>query len=56
MTKPADVVLQLRQPLHPAHGAWQVYGNVQLALATLIEQNETIISELQILTGPPEKK
>lgn len=55
MTKPADVVILLRQPLQPSHGAWQVYGNVQLALATLIEQNETIISELQILTGPPEK-
>lgn len=43
---------QLRQPVQPAHGAWQIYANVQQALATLIEQNEKIIE----LLGPaPEK-
>lgn len=47
------VILQLRAPLHPAHGVWQVYANVQNALATLIEQNEKIIE----LLGPtPEVK
>lgn len=38
----------LRQPPQPAHGAWQIYANVQNALATLIEQNERIIE----LLGP----
>lgn len=45
-------VHQLRQPVQPAHGAWQIYANVQQALATLIEQNEKIIE----LLGPTEKK
>ncbi len=39
-------VHQLRLPPEPAHGAWQIYGNVQLALAALIEQNEKIIELL----------
>lgn len=43
---------QLRQPPQPAHGAWQIYANVQQALATLIEQNEKIIE----LLGPAEPK
>lgn len=48
-----DLIAQLRQPLQPALGAWTIYGNVQLALATLIEQNEKLIE----LLGPtaPEK-
>ena len=44
-------VHQLRAPVQPAHGAWQIYANVQNALATLIEQNEKIIE----LLGPTEK-
>lgn len=44
-----DLLLaNLRDKPEPAHGAWQIYGNVQLALATLIEQNERIIE----LLGP----
>lgn len=51
--KPEDLINQLRQPPQPSHGAWQIYANVQLALATLIEQNQQIIE----LLGPaPEKK
>ena len=52
--KPEDLIHQLRAPLQPALGAWQIYGNLQLALATLIEQNQQIIE----LLGPaaPEKK
>jgi len=51
---PEQIIALLRHPLEPAHGAWAVYNNVQGALATLIEQNETIIAELQLLTAPPE--
>lgn len=50
--KPEDIINQLRAPLQPAHGAWQIYANVQQALATLIEQNEKIIE----LLGPAEPK
>lgn len=50
--KPEEVVAQLRQPPQPAHGAWQIYANVQNALATLIEQNERIIE----LLGPAPSK
>jgi hypothetical protein len=49
---PAELATLLREPPQPAHGAWQIYANVQLALATLIEQNEKIIE----LLGPTEKK
>jgi hypothetical protein len=45
---PSDITLLLRQPVEPAHGVWQIYANVQNALATLIEQNERIIE----LLGP----
>ena len=48
MTDPQTLILQLRAPPQPAHGAWQIYANVQLALAALIEQNERIIE----LLGP----
>ena len=51
MITPESIVGLLRQPLQPAHGAWQIYANVQNALATLIEQNEKIIE----LLGPTEK-
>jgi hypothetical protein len=50
--KTPDLIAALREPPQPAHGAWQIYANVQLALATLIEQNERIIE----LLGPTEKK
>jgi len=50
--KTPDLIAQLREIPQPAHGAWQVYANVQLALATLIEQNARIIE----LLGPTEKK
>lgn len=50
-----SLICALREPLQPAHGAWAVYGLALQALAKLIEQNETIISELQILTAPPKK-
>ena len=55
MTPTEQLVHNLREPLQPAHGAWAIYSNVQHALATLIEQNETIIAELQLLTAPPKK-
>ena len=45
---PSILIASLRQPPQPAHGAWQIYANVQLALAALIEQNERIIE----LLGP----
>lgn len=48
-----DLLLaNLRAVPQPAHGAWQIYANVQLALATLVEQNERIIE----LLGPSEPK
>lgn len=48
-----DLLLaNLRAVPQPAHGAWQIYANVQQAFATLIEQNEKIIE----LLGPTEKK
>ena len=50
--KPEEITAQLRAPLQPAHGAWQIYANVQNALATLIEQNEKIID----LLGPAPSK
>ena len=50
--KTPDLIAVLRETPQPAHGAWQIYANVQLALATLIEQNERIIE----LLGPSEKK
>jgi hypothetical protein len=45
---PSEITALLRAPVQPAHGAWQIYANVQNALATLIEQNERIIE----LLGP----
>jgi hypothetical protein len=48
MTPTESLITQLRQPPQPAHGAWQIYANVQMALATLIEQNAEIIK----LLGP----
>lgn len=47
-----ETVNQLRQPVQLAHGAWQIYANVQQALVTLIEQNEKII---ELLDPAPEK-
>jgi hypothetical protein len=52
MKTSSEVILQLREPLQPAHGAWAIYGLTLQALATLIEQNEKIIE----LLGPTEKK
>lgn len=53
---PEKLILQLREPPQPAHGAWQIYANVHLALATLIEQNEEIIVQLKNLNEPPSTK
>jgi hypothetical protein len=52
MSDIVTVVANLRALVQPAHGAWQIYANVQNALATLIEQNEKIIE----LLGPAEPK
>lgn len=52
---PEQTVLLLRSPLQPAHGIYEVYRRLCDAAATIIEQNETIISELQVLTEPPDK-
>jgi hypothetical protein len=50
--KTPDLIAQLREPPQPSHGAWQIYANVQLALATLIEQNEKLIE----LLGPTDSE
>jgi hypothetical protein len=50
--KTEEIIQNLRARLQPAHGAWQIYANVQNALATLIEQNEKIIE----LLGPTPDK
>ena len=47
MTPTEKLLQELREPLQPAHGAWQIYGLALRALATLIEQNEAIIAELK---------
>jgi len=53
---PSEITALLRAPVQPAHGAWQIYANVQNALATLIEQNQKIIEILGPAPISPEKK
>lgn len=56
---PSEIILQLRQPPQPAHGAWQIYANVQNALATLITQGERMLElnqKIIELLGPAEPK
>lgn len=49
---PAEVTAQLRAPVEPAHGIWELHRRYSDAFATLIEQNQQIIE----LLGPTEKK
>jgi hypothetical protein len=44
---PEQVIHQLRAPLEPSHGIWEIYRRTCDALATLIEQNEAILAELR---------
>jgi hypothetical protein len=52
MKTPFEVITQLKAPIEPAHGIWELHRRYGDALATLIEQNEKIIE----LLGPTEKK
>ncbi len=54
MSSPAveELIANLRAPIHPAHGPYITYANVQNALAALIEQNEAILEQLRLLNGP----
>ena len=53
---PSQTILELRAPIEPAHGIYEVWRRAMNALATLVEQNETIIAELQLLTAPTPSK
>lgn len=52
---PAETVARLFAPLEYTHGFHEIASRLMAGMAILIEQNETIISELQVLTAPPEK-
>jgi hypothetical protein len=52
MKTPTEVINNLRAPIEPAHGIWELHRRYSDALATMIEQNGKIIE----LLGPTEKK
>ena len=63
MTPTEKVTNDLRAPLEPAHGIWELWRRSLNGLAHLIEQNteqlakaDRIIQELHQLNGPAEKK
>lgn len=54
MKTQTEIVNNLRAPLEPAHGVWELYRRLLDAAATLIEQNERLIALME--PAVPEKK
>ncbi len=55
MTDPKKTLESLAMPIEPAHGVWELHRRYSDALAVLIEQQQTIITELQLLNRPAGK-
>lgn len=50
-----ETIARLCAPLEYTHGFHEIASRLMDGMAILIKQNETIISELQVLTAPSEK-
>jgi hypothetical protein len=55
MTTLDKTLAQLRSPIEPAHGVWELHRRYSDALALMIEQQAQILVELQQINKPAGK-